>query len=91
MSELFCKETGTSKGRGGSMHIFDKERNFFGGHGIVGNQIPIGAGIGFAENYRGSGNICITFLGDGAVRIGAFHEALNISMFCLHKKGAIFR
>ena len=81
MAELFGKETGISKGRGGSMHMFDKERNFFGGHGIVGNQIPIGAGIGFAEMYKETDNLCVTFLGDGAVRIGAFHEALNISMF----------
>ena len=81
MAELYGKETGISKGRGGSMHMFDKERNFFGGHGIVGNQIPMGAGIGFAELYKGTDNLCITFLGDGAVRIGAFHEALNMSMF----------
>ena len=81
MAELFGKEVGISHGRGGSMHMFDKKRNFFGGHGIVGNQIPIGAGIGFSELYKGTDNLCVTFLGDGAVRIGAFHEALNISMF----------
>ena len=81
MAELYGKETGISKGRGGSMHMFDKERNFFGGHGIVGNQVPMGAGIGFAELYKGTDNVCLTFLGDGAVRIGAFHEALNMSMF----------
>ena len=81
MAELFGKSTGVSKGKGGSMHMFDKKTNFFGGHGIVGNQIPIGAGIAFAEKYKKTDNICITFLGDGAVRIGAFHEALNISMF----------
>ena len=80
MAELFGKEVGISHGRGGSMHMFDKKRNFFGGHGIVGNQIPIGAGIGFSELYKGTDNLCVTFLGDGAVRIGAFHEALNISM-----------
>jgi pyruvate dehydrogenase E1 component alpha subunit len=61
--------------------MFDKKKNFFGGHGIVGNQIPIGAGIAFSEKYKKTDNVCITFLGDGAVRIGAFHEALNISMF----------
>ena len=61
--------------------MFDKSRHFFGGHGIVGNQVPIGAGLGFAEQYKGTDNLCITFLGDGAVRIGAFHEALNMSMF----------
>ena len=81
MAELFGKSTGISKGKGGSMHMFDKKKNFFGGHGIVGNQIPIGAGIAFSEKYKKTDNVCITFLGDGAVRIGAFHEALNISMF----------
>mgnify|MGYP006091667199 FL=1 len=81
MAELFGKSTGVSKGKGGSMHMFDKEKNFFGGHGIVGNQIPMGAGIAFAEKYKKTDNVCLTFLGDGAVRIGAFHEALNIAMF----------
>ncbi len=81
MAELYGKATGISKGKGGSMHMFDKEKNFFGGHGIVGNQIPMGAGIAFAEKYKKTGNVCLTFLGDGALRIGAFHEAVNISMF----------
>ena len=81
MAELFGKVTGLSKGKGGSMHMFDKEKNFFGGHGIVGNQIPIGAGIAFSEKYNKTGNICLTYLGDGAVRIGGFHEAVNMSMF----------
>lgn len=80
MAELFAKETGLSKGRGGSMHMFDKEHNFFGGHGIVGGQIPLGAGIAFAEQYNGTDNLCITYLGDGAARQGAFHEALNLAM-----------
>ncbi len=80
MAELFGKETGTTKGKGGSMHIFDKERNFMGGHGIVGAQIPLGAGIAFAEKYNETGNVCICFFGDGAVRQGAFHEALNMAM-----------
>lgn len=80
MAELFAKETGISKGKGGSMHMFDKEHNFFGGHGIVGGQIPLGAGIGFAEKYNGTKNLCICFMGDGAVRQGAFHEALNLAM-----------
>ena len=61
--------------------MFDKEKNFFGGHGIVGNQIPIGAGIAFSEKYNKTGNVCLTYLGDGAVRIGGFHEAVNMSMF----------
>lgn len=80
MAELFAKSTGSSKGKGGSMHIFDKERGFAGGHGIVGGQIPLGAGMAFAEKYNKTGNVCITYMGDGAVRQGAFHEALNIAM-----------
>ncbi|MBT1702050.1 pyruvate dehydrogenase (acetyl-transferring) E1 component subunit alpha [Chryseosolibacter indicus] len=80
MAELFAKETGISKGKGGSMHIFDKEKGFFGGHGIVGGQIPLGAGIAFAEKYNKTGNLCICYMGDGAVRQGAFHEALNLAM-----------
>jgi pyruvate dehydrogenase E1 component alpha subunit len=80
MAELYAKETGVSKGKGGSMHIFDKEHGFFGGHGIVGAQVPLGAGIGFAEKYNKTGNLCICYMGDGAVRQGAFHEALNLAM-----------
>ena len=80
MAELFAKETGISKGKGGSMHMFDKEHHFFGGHGIVGGQIPLGAGIAFAEKYNKTKNLCICFMGDGAVRQGAFHEALNLAM-----------
>lgn len=80
MAELFAKETGLSKGRGGSMHMFDKEHGFYGGHGIVGGQVPLGAGIAFAEKYKGTDNLCVTYLGDGAARQGAFHEALNLAM-----------
>lgn len=80
MAELFAKETGCSKGKGGSMHIFDREKGFFGGHGIVGGQIPLGAGIAFAEMYNKTGNLCVCYMGDGAVRQGAFHEALNMAM-----------
>jgi pyruvate dehydrogenase E1 component alpha subunit len=80
MAELFGKQTGISKGKGGSMHMFDKANNFFGGHGIVGGQIPLGIGIAFAEKYKGTNNLCITFMGDGAVRQGTFHEALNLAM-----------
>ncbi len=80
MAELFGKATGCSKGKGGSMHIFDKAVNFMGGHGIVGGQIPLGAGIAFAEKYNKTGNVCICYMGDGAVRQGAFHEALNLAM-----------
>ena len=80
MAELYGKETGVSKGKGGSMHMFDKEHNFIGGHGIVGGQVPLGAGIAFAEKYNKTGNLCICYMGDGAVRQGAFHEALNMAM-----------
>lgn len=80
MAELYGKKTGCSKGKGGSMHMFDKERNFFGGHGIVGGQIPLGAGIAFADKYRGNDNVTLCYMGDGAVRQGAFHEALNMAM-----------
>lgn len=80
MAELFGKETGIVKGKGGSMHMFDKENHFFGGHGIVGGQIPLGAGIAFAEKYNKTDNLCMCYMGDGAVRQGAFHEALNLAM-----------
>ena len=80
MAELFGKTSGISKGRGGSMHMFDKEKGFYGGHGIVGGHIPLGAGIAFAEKYRGTKNVNICLMGDGAVRQGAFHEALNMAM-----------
>lgn len=80
MAELFGKITGCSKGKGGSMHMFSAEHRFFGGHGIVGGQIPLGAGIAFAEKYQGTKNVTLCYMGDGAVRQGAFHEALNMAM-----------
>lgn len=80
MAELMAKQTGASKGKGGSMHIFDKEVGFMGGHGIVGAQIPLGAGIAFAEKYNKTGNVCMCMFGDGAVRQGALHEAFNMAM-----------
>lgn len=80
MAEMYGKKTGTTKGKGGSMHIFDAENGFFGGHGIVGAQIPLGAGIAFAEKYNKTGKVCICYFGDGAIRQGAFHEALNMAM-----------
>jgi len=80
MAELFGKATGCSKGKGGSMHFFSKEHNFLGGHGIVGGQIPLGAGLGFGAKYMGEDKIAITMMGDGAVRQGAFHETLNLAM-----------
>ncbi|MGB3546868.1 MAG: pyruvate dehydrogenase (acetyl-transferring) E1 component subunit alpha [Saprospiraceae bacterium] len=80
MAELFGKATGIVKGKGGSMHFFSKENKYFGGNGIVGAQIPIGAGIAFAEQYKGTDNLCVTMFGDGAARQGALHEAFNMSM-----------
>ena len=80
MAELFAKATGCSKGKGGSMHMFDKEHHFMGGHGIVGGQVPMGAGIAFAEKYNKTGKLCICYMGDGAVRQGALHEAFNMAM-----------
>lgn len=80
MAELYGKITGCSKGKGGSMHMFSKPHRFFGGHGIVGGQIPLGAGIAFAEKYNNTGNVCLCYMGDGAVRQGAFHEAFNLAM-----------
>ncbi len=80
MAELMAKATGCSKGKGGSMHMFDKAANFLGGHGIVGGQVPLGAGIAFAEKYNGTDNLCVCYMGDGAVRQGALHEAFNMAM-----------
>jgi pyruvate dehydrogenase E1 component alpha subunit len=79
MAELLGKQTGTTKGKGGSMHIFDREHNFLGGHAIVGGQIPLAAGAAFAAKYKGTKNVCLCFLGDGATNIGVFHEALNLA------------
>ncbi|MCO4292805.1 pyruvate dehydrogenase (acetyl-transferring) E1 component subunit alpha [Solitalea sp. MAHUQ-68] len=80
MAELYGKETGCSKGKGGSMHFFSKEHNFYGGHGIVGGQIPLGAGIAFASKYKGDDAVCLCFMGDGAVRQGALNETFNMAM-----------
>ena len=80
MAELFGKKTGANKGKGGSMHFFSKEHNYFGGNGIVGAQIPIGTGIGFAEWYRGTQNLSVTMFGDGAARQGSLHESFNMAM-----------
>jgi pyruvate dehydrogenase E1 component alpha subunit len=80
MAELYGKATGCSKGKGGSMHLFSKEHRFFGGYGIVGGQIPLGAGIAFAEKYNGTDRICVCYMGDGAVRQGALHETFNMAM-----------
>jgi len=94
MAELYGKATGTSLGLGGSMHIFSKEHRFYGGHGIVGGQIPLGAGIAFADKYFERDAVTLTYMGDGAVRQGAFHEAFNLAMlwklpvvFCCENNG----
>lgn len=80
MAELFGKSTGCAKGKGGSMHFFSKEHYFFGGHGIVGAQIGTGAGLAFAEKYRGTDNCVLCFFGDGAARQGILHETFNLAM-----------
>ena len=80
MAELYGKATGCAKGKGGSMHFFDVENKFFGGHGLVGAQIGTGAGLAFAEQYRGTDNVCLTFFGDGAARQGMLHETFNLAM-----------
>src|SRR5690625_2211360 len=79
MAELFGKYTGCSKGKGGSMHFFDPEKRFWGGHGIVGGQTPLGAGIAFALKYMEKKGCCLCYLGDGAVNQGAFMESLNLA------------
>ena len=79
MAELFGKATGCSKGKGGSMHLFDASRRFMGGHGIVGGHIPLAAGMAFATKYQGGDQVCICYFGEAAVNIGAFHETLNMA------------
>ncbi|MEP0547943.1 MAG: pyruvate dehydrogenase (acetyl-transferring) E1 component subunit alpha [Rhodothermales bacterium] len=79
MAELFGKIDGSSRGKGGSMHFFDVEHHFYGGHGIVGGQIPVAVGLGFAAKYKETGNVAVGFFGDGAINQGAFHEAANLA------------
>ncbi|MEO5967363.1 MAG: thiamine pyrophosphate-dependent enzyme, partial [Ferruginibacter sp.] len=80
MAELYGKATGCSKGKGGSMHFFGVEENFYGGHGIVGAQIGTGAGLAFAERYKGTDNVVLCFFGDGAARQGMLHETFNMAV-----------
>jgi pyruvate dehydrogenase E1 component alpha subunit len=79
MAELLGKATGCSKGKGGSMHFFDVEKGFLGGHAIVGSQVPLAAGVGFAIKYRSEDRVCLCFMGEGALNQGAVHEALNMA------------
>ena len=88
MAELFGKATGCSKGLGGSMHYFDKERFMYGGHAIIGQHLPLATGLAFASKYRGENRVVLCYMGDGAINIGSFHEALNLAG--LYKLPVIF-
>jgi pyruvate dehydrogenase E1 component alpha subunit len=79
MAELFGKATGCSRGKGGSMHFFDANKHFYGGHGIVGGQSALGIGIAFAQKYKGTNAVTLCYLGDGAINQGVFHESLNLA------------
>jgi pyruvate dehydrogenase E1 component alpha subunit len=79
MAELFGRSDGCARGKGGSMHLFDRGLNFLGGHGIVGGHVPLAAGVGFAIKYRGGDQVCLCFMGESVVNTGAFHEALNMA------------
>lgn len=88
IAELFGKVTGCSKGKGGSMHLFDAEAHNMGGHGIVGGQLPLGVGLSFAQQYKNTGGVTFTFMGDGAVNQGTHNESLNLAS--LYKLPCIF-
>lgn len=79
MAELTGRATGYSKGKGGSMHMFSREKNFFGGHGIVGSQVSLGTGMAFAHQYKGDNGVCLTYMGDGGVNQGQVYESFNMA------------
>jgi pyruvate dehydrogenase E1 component alpha subunit len=79
MAELFGKITGCSRGKGGSMHFFDAKKHFYGGHGIVGGQIPLGTGLAYAQKYLGTNRVTLAYMGDGAINQGAVHESMNLA------------
>lgn len=79
MAELFGRVDGMVRGKGGSMHLFDRDINFLGGHGIVGGHVPLATGVGFAIKYRGGDQLCLCYMGESVVNTGAFHEALNMA------------
>jgi len=79
MAEIYGKKTGYCKGKGGSMHMFSKEKHFYGGHGIVAGQVPLGTGIAFAHKYREDGGLCTAYMGDGAVNQGQVYESFNMA------------
>ena len=88
MAELTGRRGGYSHGKGGSMHMFSREKQFFGGHGIVGAQVPLGAGLAFANKYRGNDHVSLTYFGDGAANQGQVYETFN--MACVWKLPGIF-